>query len=147
MRVGDYDAHCPQRRSSVVGANGCTHGGDTELRFVEREPVASAAGCLEFTQQGFHGMHHIGPVPIRILEAAVLHHEMHCLVGGKRREPRLAACRREQRDGVRRQRRLIDEPPGRALRVRDPYERVAVDHRQPSELVALLSEPVQHRLA
>jgi hypothetical protein len=31
--------------------------------------------------------------------------------------------------------------------VRDPYERVAVDHRQPSELVALLSEPVQHRLA
>ncbi len=65
----------------------------------------------------------------------------------QRREPQLAGRSGVEGDDVGRERGLVDEADARPLRVRDPDEVLAVDHREADELARGAGERVEVRLA
>ena len=119
-------------------ADGGGDRGDAGLGFVHRKSVAASRRRLELAQKRVDRSHHVGAVAIGLRKATVgldafdLHGSR-----PKRGEPRLAARGHRQRHRVGRQRRLVDEPARRALRVRDPYQRMPVDDGEPRELARI----------
>ena len=141
------DAHRANGRFVATGSNRGGYRRDAGLGFVERQAVASLGGRPKLLQERVDRSNDVGSVSIGVAEATLRSDVLDGFVRLERGEPCLAGRRREQRHGARGLRRLVQESARGALRVRDPYERTAVDNRETSKLAALVREPVEDRLA